>query len=442
MKFFEPTNKRTTIAVYVFLVALFSVFCVIVGINISVIPRAVSFVFSVLKPLIYGIIIAFMLDPLVCTIEFKFLVKWKNKPSLKHILSVVIAYVLVLSFIAVFAVVVIPQLVADYDKFEVQFEVVASNVKNNIAEIVSMLPGRESLYAYYNIPAGMRVQPTDDVFAISLRNTEMIPISSRANETQQEIQEALTHAVEAANNFLRVSLPGIYDALKTLIEETKNVVMGLMVSVYFLLSSNYLLKNFGIFAKVWLPKRIYKNTSLVYDKVKNIFRDYIIVRLLDSIIMGILSFFALLIFRAPYPFFLSVIMALASLIPFIGAAIGIALGTVVMLIVAPQYAMFYLIVMLVIQIVDSRYIEKLLARGHPQHKLPAVWIFAGVIVMGGAFGIIGFLIGIPLSAFIYSLVKDFGERRLKHKSLPYQTYKWMEIDRKKQELKINAEKTE
>ena len=78
MRFFEPNEKRTTIAVYVFLVALFGVFCVILGINIGVVPKLFSFIFEIIKPILYGFIIAFALHPMVNFAETKVFAKWKE----------------------------------------------------------------------------------------------------------------------------------------------------------------------------------------------------------------------------------------------------------------------------------------------------------------------------------------------------------------------------
>ena len=79
MKFFEPNEKRTTVAVYAFLVALFCVLCVIIGINIYQLPKALSYVYEIVKPIIYGLIIAFLMHPIVSFFEKKVLISRKEK---------------------------------------------------------------------------------------------------------------------------------------------------------------------------------------------------------------------------------------------------------------------------------------------------------------------------------------------------------------------------
>ena len=109
MKFFEPNEKRNTVAAYILIVALFCVLCVIIGVNIGYIPVLFSYVFEVIKPILYGFAITFLLHPLVKFTENRILRNKKEKKAgLRHLLSVIIVYVTVIAVVSLFAVAVIP----------------------------------------------------------------------------------------------------------------------------------------------------------------------------------------------------------------------------------------------------------------------------------------------------------------------------------------------
>ena len=91
------------------------------------------------------------------------------------------------------------------------------------------------------------------------------------------------------------------------------------------------------------------------------------------------------------------------------------------MVVDPGYAILYLVISVILNILDSRYVEPFLDAGRNQYKLAAIWIFAAIVIMGGLFGIIGIMLGIPLFAFIYSIIKDICQRRLRAKNLSENT---------------------
>ena len=112
--------------------------------------------------------------------------------------------------------------------------------------------------------------------------------------------------------------------------------------------------------------------------------------------------------------------------PFIGPVVGILLGALIITIVNYKYIIIYLAVTIGINLLDSRYIEPLLSAGR-QDTLSAFWVFTSIIVMGGFFGLVGILIGIPLFAFIYAVIKELAEEQLKKKGLSGNTFDWFVV---------------
>ena len=423
MKFFEPNDKRTTVAVYIFLVALFCVLCVIFGINIHFVPIVFGYIMNIIRPIIYGLILAFVLSPLVKFTEEKLLRKRKEKRlGFKRVLSVIIVYATLLSLVALFCVTAIPDIAQNYDSFMLMFTDSVEVFQGKVAELFSMLPGADSAYAYRNVMPDLRKSVSENIFSDTLRNVGGFEIISRS-ATQNEVKEIFGQLAESVKKWVTDSLPSIFSSAMVIITGAKNVLLAIVLSIYFLICEEFLVTYISKISKAWLPNGAYKRLSWIFEKCKQIFRDYIVVRGLDCISVGILTFTCLAIFRTPYASFLSAIIGFASFFPFIGPIVGILFGTLIIMIVNFKYLIIFLAVAIGINLLDSRYIEPLLSAGK-QDTLSAFWVFTSIIVMGGFFGLVGILIGIPLFAFIYAVIKELAEERLRKKGLSENTFDW------------------
>ena len=444
MKFFEPNEKRTTVAVYVFLVALFGVLCVILGINIGVVPKLFSFIFGIVKPILYGFIIAFALHPMVNFAETRIFAKWKEKRlGLRRFISVVLVFVVVILLIMLLGFTLVPEIASNYDKLVVQFMDFADNFRTKTTELVGMMPGSGSLYVHYDVPEYNKHLVSDNMFIVSLGNSAGLNVSASSTSIQQDVREFFNGIVNSISVFIGDSIPRIFSSAVTFINEAKNVIIGVILSLYFLIGERKYVPKIAGTLRAWLPNNVYRRLMWLLAKGKNIFRDYIVVRILDCFLVGMMTFFGLFIFRTPYALFLSVIMGASSIFPFIGPIIGILIGSLVVIIVDIKYLIVYLAVTIVINIIDSRYIEPFLNySGHNHHELAAIWVFAAIVIMGGFFGPIGVLIGIPFFAFIYSIVKEMSEKRLKHKGLPESTASYFIMRAKKKPVTAGATSTD
>jgi hypothetical protein len=121
-------------------------------------------------------------------------------------------------------------------------------------------------------------------------------------------------------------------------------------------------------------------------------------------------------------------MGVSSFFPFIGTPIGMGIGTLILLLIDIKYAILYLVVTVVISILDSRFIEPLISTGRAEHTLPSIWVFTAIIVMGGLFGIVGVLVGIPIFAFIYAVMKEYSGKRLRTKELSDDTRDYFVVE--------------
>lgn len=443
--FFQPTQNGWTVCVYVFLVALFYVVCVMLGLNIQIVPKLLLKVLSVVSPLIYGFVIAFVLTPVVRFFEKKIFRKWKKRhQTLKHILCITVVYVLVVALIALSVIFLVPQISVAYRDFTSQLSENVVTIRNAVADVLDKIRGSSGsgTYLYYDISSDLRMDVTDLVIADSLSGPFASALKAKNSVTQDEVQALFDRLGDSINASLTDALPSIFSSAVNILLEAKNILLGMIISVYFLVSKNAILRTFDHIAHAWLPARTYRKCAWLVNKAKNIFRDYIIVRVLDSFIVALISFIGLLIIGNDYALLLAMIIGLSAMIPFIGPAIGIAICSVMMLFLGFRYAIGFAIVMVAVQLLDDRIFEPLLNRGHSQHRLAGVWVFSAVVIMSGFFGFWGLLLGIPLFAFIYSIVKDLAEKKLKRNgmSIDTQCYGYVPLSLKKRRTILDHEK--
>lgn len=414
--FFQPTVNGWTICAYVFLVALFFIACVLLGMNIRIIPKLLLGLLSVVSPLLYGFVISFVLSPVVRFFENKVFSKWRNKrQGLKHILCIIIVYVLVIALITFGVLFLIPQITSSYNDFSSQLSLNIVNIRNGIANVFDLFLGSDSSssFIYYDVNPDFRKDVTDFVIADTLNTPLGTVLKTKNTATQDEVQALLNKIGKSITSAFNNAIPSIFKSAINLLLEAKNVLLGVIISIYFLISKNSIIRTFDRIAHAWMPAKAYRKFAWLVNKAKNIFRDYIIVRMLDSLIVGTITLIGLLIVGNKYAFLIAIVIGVSALIPFIGPVIGITFCAVMMMLLGFKYALGFAIVMVIVQLLDDRIFEPILNRGHSQHKLAGIWLFSAVVIMSGLFGVLGLLFGIPIFAFIYAIVKDWAEKRLR-----------------------------
>lgn len=155
---------------------------------------------------------------------------------------------------------------------------------------------------------------------------------------------------------------------------------------------------------------------------QDIFKGFISGQCVDAIVNGVLFFIAMTIFGFPYAVMISIVIGFMALIPIIGSVIGASIGTILILIVQPSQAMYFLIMYVVIQQIDGNIIYPQIAGNNV--GLPSIWVLMAVTVGGSMIGVLGMVLFIPIASILYQLTRYFVLRKLSEKSVSRQ--KWEE----------------
>lgn len=387
-------RKYTTIAVYAVLVVVASLVCYNMLHNFTSYKAAFRRMIGILLPVIYGFSIAFVLNPVERFFEKKVwprVSRGKLSAKWNRGIAVFSTYVVAILVIAVFLSVVIPQ------------------VTSSIAGIVS------NLSAYFNGVTG---------WLNSLSN--MLPKEEIFQETLEKINESAQTILEAFYSWLSALLPMALNATKNLTTGLTNLVLGIIISIYFLFGKERFFAQLKKVLYALFPQDFVKRLIDVTHTSNRIFSGFISGKLLDSLIIGILCFVGMSLFRMPMAMLVSVIVGVTNVIPYFGPFIGAIPSALIVFLVDPIKALWFVFFVIFLQQFDGNILGPRILGD--SIGLPAFWVIFAILLFGGYFGVFGMFVGVPAFAVIYSVLKIWMEGRLSRKNMPTDTKSYASED--------------
>ena len=206
----------------------------------------------------------------------------------------------------------------------------------------------------------------------------------------------------------------------------KNIVLGIIISIYILYSKEKLIANAkkALYA-VLNPENA---TQIIKDVryVDHTFGGYIMGMILDSVNIGIMCYIGTLLMDLPYALLISVIVAVTNVIPFFGPYLGGIPSTLLIFLVNPLQALYFVIFIFLLQQLDGNFIAPKILGGST--GLTSFMVVVAIIIGGGFFGIPGMLIGVPVCAVICTIIRNYVDGRLEEKELPVNREFYMNMD--------------
>jgi predicted PurR-regulated permease PerM len=210
-----------------------------------------------------------------------------------------------------------------------------------------------------------------------------------------------------------------------------NLFIGIIVAIYILASKNTFLAQakklaYGLF------KKDHADVIIHYVKISNgMFSGFIVGKIVDSTIVGILCFLLMSMMGLPYAMLISVIIGVTNIIPVFGPYIGVVPSAFLILLVDPMQALSFIIMIIILQQLDGNIIGPAILG--ESTGLSAFWVLFSILLFGGLWGIVGMIIGVPLFAVIYRIISDFINWKLADRNLStvtecYRNLKSIELD--------------
>jgi len=190
---------------------------------------------------------------------------------------------------------------------------------------------------------------------------------------------------------------------------------GLIIAIYVLLSKDDLLRQSRKLVYGYCKKSVADRICSVANMINETYTKFFSGQCVEAVILGLLMFVSLSIFKMPYAGLTGVMTALLSFIPYIGAFLSCFIGAILVLLLAPSKVILFIIVFQVAQFIENQFIYPHVVGNSV--GLSALWTLVAVLVGGNLFGIFGMIFFIPLTAVIYNLVSGNVNRRLSEKRM-------------------------
>ncbi|MGI5966261.1 AI-2E family transporter [Anaerotruncus rubiinfantis] len=358
-----------------------SAFTVVLYLGLSNLHRLsglLSTVIGLLTPFIIGLVIAFILDGVVMTFEklFKGLAHHQNKKlrGLARPLSILCTYLLMAAGISVLVTVVVPQLAT------------------SLTQLGNSIPG-------YLIS----LQQIAERLSLELNLDQAV-----WDEISQWFNTLVGQMLAFIPQLLKM-VPQMLDLLASVGGGVFNFVIGLIVSIYLLLSKEKLLSQLSRLNRAFLPEKASGTVAETAKIASQTFSNYVTGQLLDALIVGVVSVIGLTIFRFPYAMLIGVVMGITNVIPFFGPFIGAVPGVIIIFMVSPVRALWYILFVVVVQQIDGNILAPRIIGNSV--GLSPIWVLFAVTVGGGLFGVPGMVLGTPVFAIVYILIGRATRKR-------------------------------
>ena len=387
----KSQDRQRIKQVIIFVAAATAAVCVVATIffRMDVIAALFKGLVSVLKPFIYGLVIAYLLHPVALKLE-SFFTKLLDRngtgkrKSLARMIAIALSIILFLLCLVLLIMAVLPEII------------------RSLSSIVSQIPG--ALESFKN-----------------WMNT--LDQSNLSHEVVTTIQQAMDTLSTYVSNFLKDGLvPKLQDILSGMTTSIKGILgvfsnfgLGCIISIYFLSGWEKFLRQIKLITYAIFPKRAADWLKAEAKIVDQMFSGFVYGKILDSILMGVICFIYTTITQTPYNLLVSVLIGVTNMIPFFGPYIGGIPSAIIILTVSPSKCVMFVIFLIILMQVDGNIISPRILGN--KLGLSGFWILFSILVFGSLWGIVGMLIGTPLFAVLYDLIRRGVYYLLKKKGL-------------------------
>lgn len=248
-----------------------------------------------------------------------------------------------------------------------------------------------------------RLPPLLEKAVRTLAQAEIIPADLTDKLAAVNWQEKLGEIAKTLASGLGSVVNVVVSTASSLISAVTTFVLALIFSIYLLSGKEKLGGQARRFLKHYLPERWYEKVMYVLGVLNDCFHKFIVGQCTEAVILGCLCTVGMLLFRFPYATMIGALVAFTALIPVIGAFLGGGIGAFLILMESPAKALFFLVFFIVLQQLEGNLIYPRVVGS--SIGLPGIWVLAVVTVGGSVFGIPGILLGIPLTAALYRLIR-------------------------------------
>lgn len=335
---------------------------------------------KVLMPFILGIVLAFLIHPMVCSIQRilnNYIFKDKHKKACRYV-SVSASYVVLLGLLTITIVYIVPQISESLKELTKSLGVGYQYVIQNTSEIQKKYP----------------FLPMEDIKEILLK---VVP------------QNIFGYGTDIA----KIVFPYLYSLSASFIGGLIDTIFAIVISCYIILDKEKIIKQIKRVIFAFTSREKAPEIWKTFRECNHIFNGFLYGKTIDSLIIGALSLIIMSILQLPYALLLSVIVGVTNMIPYFGPFIGAIPGVIIYLVIQPKFAIIYVVMILVLQQFDGLYLgPKILG---DLTGIKPLWVIFGITVGGAYFGVLGMFLGVPTVAVVMHIINILMEKKIKAK---------------------------
>ena len=399
---FHLDKKHISLGITSFLVVAASLLFYYLLFRGEVFASKINQFITIASPIIYGIIVAYLLTPLVNSTETKILIPLftakspMNNQKHKWMRAISVTFTLIFMFFIfyIFFSILIPNIVTSIKSISMQFPTYVTNLTYWINKFLENNPDIEKLVIQI-------VDMYSEEFN-SFLNNNIIP----------QLESILKTVSLSLINVLKV----LWD-----------FIIGVIIAIYVLFSKEVFSSQskkvtYALF-KTETANHIINDIRFVSDT----FIGFISGKILDSAIIGLICFAGTTILDIPYALLVSVIVGVTNIIPFFGPFLGAIPSSILIFMVDPIKCIYFILFILFLQQLDGNIIgPKILGEST---GLSSFWVIFSITIFGGLLGIPGMIIGVPFFAVLYAGVRHLVEKSLKNKGLPTESIRYQNLEK-------------
>ena len=333
--------------------------------NFSSIASFFSEISRIIAPLIIGFIFAYLIDPIAAFCDGRILKKVKNEKK-RWFCAVILAIVFVLALITLFFVALIPSITSCIKGIFSNKDTYTKNIETMLKSINSWHLG-----VHLDMPA---------------------------------LTAYLEELINTGFEYMTENMEQVINVSKNVGAAFVNTLLGFILCIYFLSGKHHLLAGLDEFRTAALTEEQYRAHTDFGLRCHKIFIQYLGYDLVDGLIVGTVNALIMLILGMPYVALISVIVGVTNLLPTFGPVIGLIIGGLLLFLVNPIYALWFLIMVIIIQTIDGYILKPKMFGG--ALGIPPVWTLIAIVIGGKLFGALGILLAIPFAAVINFLYKE------------------------------------
>lgn len=370
----EFTVKVSIIAVIFFILYL-------AAISVDKIWLFITNFVDILAPFMIGAIIAYLIYPLVNKMEKLFMKKARLNSDIASKIAITLSEIIMLVVVTACACVILPQTISS-------IEIILDSLPKSTVEVQLLVD---------KVLSSSKL--LDDLLGKHLEDISVV-INNIFNNT----------IVPNMANLLDMLASGVMGSITIAL----NLIVGLVSSIFFLYHRKSIAKQLTRILKALLGDKLTESIIIEAKLADKTFGGFVVGKIIDSLIIGIIAVITLLIMKIPYATLIGFIIGITNVIPIAGPFIGAVPGAIILLALEPSKVMIFLIFVLILQQIDGNIIGPKCIGSST--GLNAAWVLVSIMIFGGLWGLVGMVIGVPLMSMILNYVNKFTDKAIEKKN--------------------------